>query len=114
MKVSKYIASGIIQRSGTGAISVERYIVTPRSKLDGINDNKIQCNRFIKFGLFLLLSMSMLVSPFVLEMLNIGVFALEIQIETAQLIISARRKKYPYFQKTLCSASLKFGSSKNG
>src|SRR5262245_2094671 len=35
--VRRYNASGAIQKSGTGAMSVEKYVVTPSIRLDGMN-----------------------------------------------------------------------------
>jgi hypothetical protein len=40
--VSKYSASGTTQSNGTAATSVERYVVTPRSKLDGTDASATQ------------------------------------------------------------------------
>ena len=39
MNVRRYNASGSTQSSGTGATSVERYVVTPSINVEGANDN---------------------------------------------------------------------------
>src|SRR5262245_27314566 len=43
--VRRYSASGAIQRSGTGAMSVEKYVVTPSIRLDGMNASTIHVTR---------------------------------------------------------------------
>src|SRR5262245_18038268 len=43
--VRRYSASGAIQRSGTGAMSVEKYVVTPSIRLDGMNASPIHVAR---------------------------------------------------------------------
>src|SRR6185295_675292 len=43
--VRRYRASGAIQKSGTGAMSVEKYVVTASIKLDGMNATTIHVVR---------------------------------------------------------------------
>ena len=43
--VSRYSASGAIQKSGTGAMSVEKYVVTASIRLDGMNATVIHAAR---------------------------------------------------------------------
>ena len=44
-KVRRYSASGAIQNSGTGAMSVEKYVVTASIRLDGMNASAIHVPR---------------------------------------------------------------------
>src|SRR5262245_935131 len=44
-KVRRYKASGAIQKSGTGAMSVEKYVVTASIRLDGMNAAAIHVPR---------------------------------------------------------------------
>ena len=43
--VRRYSASGAIQKSGTGAMSVEKYVVTASIRLDGMNASAIHVAR---------------------------------------------------------------------
>ncbi len=43
--VRRYSASGAIQKSGTGAMSVEKYVVTASIRLDGMNASTTQVAR---------------------------------------------------------------------
>src|SRR6267143_5272879 len=43
--VRRYSASGAIQKSGTGAMSVEKYVVTASIRLDGMNATTIHVPR---------------------------------------------------------------------
>src|SRR5262245_11832268 len=45
MNVTRYTASGAIQSSGAEAMSVEIQLVTPSSRLDGMNASRIQRSR---------------------------------------------------------------------
>src|SRR5207249_3477130 len=45
MKLSRYSASGITQNSGTAAMSVVRYVVTPSIRLEGTAARPIQRSR---------------------------------------------------------------------
>src|SRR5262245_10885229 len=44
-KVRRYNASGAIQNNGTGAISVEKYVVTASIRLDGTNASAVHAAR---------------------------------------------------------------------
>ena len=43
--VRRYNASGAIQKSGTGAMSVEKYVVTASIRLDGMNASAVHVAR---------------------------------------------------------------------
>src|SRR5262245_51176788 len=50
MKLTKYSASGSTHKSGTGAMSVDKEVVTPSNRLDGTKASASQRSRWLVVG----------------------------------------------------------------